>query len=82
MTPNMLGVKKPDKYQYIARALGDQLHHFSANTLKAAVDGCYWIDDPEEFRFLASELAKVPGFHLTRIGRSTKLAQLIRQFRK
>lgn len=77
-----IDVNKPARLEYISRALQEHVNNFSVNTLKAACDGAYWVDDPDQFKLLAFELAQVPNFHLTRIGRGTILAKLIREARK
>ena len=82
---DQLLIKKPERWQTIRAMLPVEfLQTLSPAALRAASDGNYFVQTPAElrdFKRLAAELAKT-NMPISRIGRSTQLAQLMREYRK
>ena len=77
-------VVKSGRFRYLRDVLGDEkLAKFSGSLLKKAVDGVYYLTQREadEFKELAQLLASTPHIHLSQLGRSSTLAQLVRDTR-
>ena len=80
-----LAVKKVERWQTIRDVLpAEFLQSLAPAALRAAVDGIYaplTIPELKDFRRLAKALAQTTMV-ITRIGRGSMLAQLIREYRK
>lgn len=79
-----VGVAKRDRLRILREVLGDDtLSHYMPTTLKAAVDGCYWLSpcESEELKALARQVADT-NIPLARLGRGTVFAKLVSQYKQ